>query len=110
LWDFDLVGHACSITIRIGRQNNHLRLACRLQILKQRVGVIQIPHQLALAAIHMIRNSHFHCIGEPKQQQGMKSPDSLTKTTKKGEIELTEEELARVPGGCGTGMSKIQTD
>ena len=49
-------------------------------------------------------------VEKPKQQPGMKSPDSLTKTTRKGEIELTEEELARVPGGCGTGMSKIQAD
>jgi 6-phosphogluconolactonase (cycloisomerase 2 family) len=39
-------------------------LACRLQILKQRVGVIQIPDQLALAAIHIVRDSQFLLIAD----------------------------------------------
>jgi hypothetical protein len=33
------------------------------------------------------------------QQPKTKSPDSLTKSPKKGDIELTEEELKRAAGG-----------
>ena len=36
--------------------------------------------------------------GAPKAQPGA-TPDDLTKTAKKGDIELTEEELKRTTGG-----------
>jgi hypothetical protein len=42
-----------------------------------------------------------------KQQSKTPAPDSLTKTTKTGDVELTEKELGRAAGGCGAGMSKI---
>jgi len=35
----------------------------------------------------------------PKQQPKTAPPDTLIKTTKKGDVELTETELARVSGG-----------
>jgi hypothetical protein len=36
----------------------------------------------------------------PNQQSKMSPPDSLTKTTKEGDIELREEELKRATGGA----------
>ena len=42
----------------------------------------------------------------PKQQPKTKAPDSLTKTSKKGDIELTDEELNRPSGGTGQRMHK----
>jgi hypothetical protein len=45
----------------------------------------------------------------PKQQPKSSVPDALIKTSNKGNVELTEEEMKRVSGGCGAGMSKILT-
>jgi bacteriocin-like protein len=41
-----------------------------------------------------------------KKQPQISSADDLTKTTNKGEVELTEEELKRVTGGFGWNVSK----
>ena len=44
----------------------------------------------------------------PKEQS--LSPDSLLKTSKKGDIELTEQELAKVSGGKFTTTTKDKVD
>jgi hypothetical protein len=43
---------------------------------------------------------------KPTKEPKTAKPDDLTKAGKDGKIELTEEELGRASGGCGTGMSK----
>ena len=42
----------------------------------------------------------------PKEQPKKETPDDLTKTTRKANLELREQELEKASGGCGTGMSK----
>lgn len=37
---------------------------------------------------------------DPSKKDPQISPDDLTKTTKKGDVELSEEELKRVSGGA----------
>ena len=44
--------------------------------------------------------------GTPKQQPKTAIPNALIKTTKKGDIELTDEELNRASGGTGQRMHK----
>ncbi len=39
----------------------------------------------------------------PKQQPKPSVPDALIKTTDKSNVELNEEELKRVSGGCDAG-------
>jgi bacteriocin-like protein len=44
----------------------------------------------------------------PKQQPKTKSPDSLIETTKKGDTELTEEELRRISGGDAASKDAVK--
>lgn len=44
-----------------------------------------------------------------KKDPKISSADDLTKTTKKGDVELTEEELKRVSGGVNFGSIKGET-
>jgi hypothetical protein len=45
----------------------------------------------------------------PKEQPTL-SPDSLLETSKKGDIELTEQELGKVSGGKFTTTTKDKVD
>jgi hypothetical protein len=56
-----------------------------------------------------MRKGHTKGTAKAKKQTAL-SRDKLIKTTKKGDIELTEEELGKVAGGLGTIFLKIPPD
>jgi hypothetical protein len=48
---------------------------------------------------------------EPKKKDTkISSADDMIKTSKKGDIELDEEELKRVSGGAGIAFAKVEVD
>jgi hypothetical protein len=62
-----------------------------------------------LAAIAAIQFSHQEQIMsndkiDPSKKEQNVSSDDLTKTTKKGDVELSEEELKRVAGGLKSNL------